>query len=128
MSCDSVLPANTAKGRGNVENLILYQKFADFVMWYEPIVERFPACQKPALCATTKNTCYRIMRMIIMTNKRRDKRSGLYEIDCELEVLRFYVRHAYKRRYLSKGSYETAVIKLGEVGKILGGLLKSENK
>lgn len=111
------------KPSNSVENLILYQKFVDFVDWYEPIVERYPANQKPALCATTKNTCYRIIRLIIITNRRRDMIQGLYDIDTELQVLRYHIRHAYKRRYLSTKSYETAANRLVEIGKILGGLL-----
>ena len=122
MPCNSDFHAD-GRPAGSVANLILYQKFLDFVMWYEPIVERFPSCQKPALCAATKNTCYRIIRMIIVTNRQRNKLPGWYDIDTELEVLRFHVRHACKRRYLSKRSYETAARKLVEVGKILGGLI-----
>ncbi len=127
MPCNPVFHAE-GKPANSVANLILYQKFADFLIWYEPIVERFPSSQKPALCAATKNTCYRIIRMIIMTNRQRNKLPGWYEIDTELEVLRFHIRHAYKRRYLSKKGYEVAARKIVEVGKILGGLINPKPK
>ena len=123
MYCVTGFSAGKMRPANRVENLILYQKFKDFVMWYEPIVERYPNCQKTALCATTKNECYRIIRMIIVTNRSRDKLTGLYEIDTELQVLRFHVQYACKRHYLSKKSYETAARKLVEIGKILGGLI-----
>ncbi len=126
MNCGTGFAEGKFKPSNSVEKLILYQKFTDFVDWYEPIVERYPACQKPALCAETKNTCYRIIRLIIQTNRRRDMLPGLYDIDTELQVLRYHVRHAHKRRYLSNKSYETAAKKLVEIGKILGGLINKK--
>ena len=36
---------------GSVWNLLLFQKFYDFDVYFEPIIERFPAFEKSAWCA-----------------------------------------------------------------------------
>jgi hypothetical protein len=111
---------------GNVVNLILFQKFEDFVDYFEPIVERFPRYEMYALSTSIKNCMLEILRLIIVTNKTRNKLPGWHEIDTRLEVLRFYVRRSRKKgsKFLSIKSYETAVKKLSEIGKILGGIIR----
>lgn len=61
-----------------------------------------------------------------MTNASKNRAAGWYYIDVQLEILRTYVRRSRAKgsKYLSKRSYETAVKKLSEVGRILGGLIK----
>jgi hypothetical protein len=51
-------------------------------------------------------------------------------VDTELEILRHYVRRSRKKgsTHLSIRSYETAVKKLSEVGRVLGGLIKKGNQ
>jgi hypothetical protein len=111
---------------GNVANLALFQKFEDFMDYFEPVISRFPSYEKNTLCANIKSCMYRIMEKIIKTNRSKDKVAGWYEVDTELEILRLYVRRSRKKgsKYLSIRSYETAVKQLSEVGRILGGLIK----
>ena len=109
---------------GSVWNLLLFQKFYDFDAYIEPIIERFPAFEKSAWCAQIKNTLIATMKLIIETNKARDKLPGWFKVDTNLEILRIYFRRMREKKYLSPRSYETAEKRLDEVGKILGGLIK----
>jgi len=115
---------------GSVENLVLFQKVEDFIDYFEPIIEKFPAFERYALRSCIKNCMYRIYEMIIRTNCTRNKIQGWYDIDVELKILRGYVRRSRKRgsRYLSTKSYETAGKKLNEIGRVLGGLINKERK
>jgi hypothetical protein len=134
MTCNSGLNSGAARYEkttsGNVANLALFQKFIDFMDYFEPIVNRFPAYEKQALCARIENCMYRIVEKIIKTNRSRDKAAGWYDVDMELEILRTYIRRSRKKgsKYLSIRSYETAVKQLSEVGRILGGLIKRGNQ
>jgi len=135
MNCNSGLHnSETARYEkaisGNVANLALFQKFIDFMDYFEPIVNRFPSYEKNTLCANIQKCMYRIMEKIIITNRSKNKVAGWYDIDTELEILRAYVRRSRKRgsKYLSIRSYETAVKNLSEVGRILGGLIKKGNQ
>ncbi|MCQ2575282.1 MAG: diversity-generating retroelement protein Avd [Treponema sp.] len=111
---------------GNVENLTLFRKFEDFILYFEPIVERFPHREHFALQADIKHCMHRIIELIIVTNKSSRKLEGWHKVDTELEILRFYIRLSYKKgsSYLSFHGYETAEKKINEIGKILGGLIK----
>ena len=114
---------------GNVENLILFRKFEDFILYFEPIVERFPHREHFALQADIKRCMHRIAELIIVTNKSSRKLEGWHKVDTELEMLRFYIRLSYKKgsSYLSFHGYETAEKKISEIGKILGGLIKKDS-
>lgn len=107
-----------------MDGFILWQKMEDFVEYLFPIVDRYPKHEKFALQSQIKNICYGILQQIIKTNKMRQKQPGLYEIDTQLEFLRWLLRHSYRRKYLSHQSYETAGKKVAEIGRIVGGLLK----
>lgn len=107
-----------------MEGFILWQKMEDFVEYLFPIVDRYPKHEKFALSSQIKNTCYGILHQIIRTNKSRQKLPGLYEIDTQLEFLRWLLRHSHRRKYLSPRSYETAGKMVAEIGRIVGGLLK----
>jgi hypothetical protein len=113
---------------GSVESLKLFQKFEDFIDYFEPIVLRFPAYERYALCTGIKNCMNRIYERIIRTNSARAKIAGWYDVDVDLKILRGYIRRSRKRgsKYLSKKSYETANKKLSEIGRLLGGLINRE--
>ena len=109
---------------GSVWNLLLFQKFYDFDVYFEPIIERFPAFEKSAWGAQIKNTLIDTIKLILITNKARDKMPGWYKVDTNLELLKIYIRRMREKKYLSTRTYETAVKRLAEIGKILGGLIK----
>ena len=112
---------------GSVWNLLLFQKFYDFDVYFEPIIERFPAFEKSAWCAQIKNTLIDTIKLILITNKARDKMPGWYKVDTNLELLKIYIRRMRQKKYLSTRTYETAVKSLVEIGKILGGLINRKN-
>lgn len=111
--------------QGNIAHLTLFQKFTDFIDYFEPIVMRFPRYEQNVLCANIRNCMYRIMELMIVTNASKNRVAGWYYIDVQIEVLRTYIRRARAKgsKYLSKRSHETAARKLSEVGRILGGLI-----
>jgi hypothetical protein len=129
MFCNSGFYAEAARferaPQGNIANLALFQKFTDFIDYFEPIAMRFPRYEQNVLCSNIRNCMYRIMELMIVTNASKNRVAGWHYIDVQLEILRTYVRRSRAKgsKYLSKGSYATAVKKLSEVGRILGGLI-----
>ncbi|MDY5811538.1 MAG: diversity-generating retroelement protein Avd [Treponema sp.] len=112
---------------GSVWNLLLFQKFYDFDVYFEPIIERFPAFEKSAWCAQIKNTLIDTIKLILTTNKAREKLPGWYKVDTNLELLKIYIRRMREKKYLSPRTYETAEKRLAEIGKILGGLINRKS-
>jgi hypothetical protein len=119
---------DSAKGKAvvlyGVETLKIFQKADDFANWLFPVLDRFPKTERLALVSQIKNLMYEILKTIIKTNKSASKRPGWYEVDVQLEMMRFFMRHARTRRYLSPRSYETAAKSVAEMGRIIGGLIK----
>ena len=112
---------------GSVWNLKLFQKFYDFDAYIEPIIERFPSFEKSAWCAQIKSTLIETIKLILITNKARDKLPGWYKVDTNLELLKIYIRRMREKKYLSTRTYETAEKRHVEIGKIVGGLINHKN-
>ncbi len=108
-----------------MQNLVIYQKLYDFTLYLFPIVDRFPKFEKFALCTHIKSCLLDIGRLIIRANKSRDKRPILYEIDVKIEEAKFLLRLAHDRKYLSHKSYEHSGLLVAEIGRLLGGWIKS---
>lgn len=115
--------AASAAGFGT-GSLVLFQKMEDFTGWLFPILDRFPRTEKLSLVSHMKNVTLEILTLIIKTNKSANRRPGWYEVDVQVELLRFLLRHARARKYLAPKSYETAARSLAEVGRLIGGLLR----
>ncbi len=111
-----------------MDGMILYQKLADLSEWLFPAVDRFPRREKFALCTQIKNCVYGMVRNTIRAQKSRDKLRHLFEVDLELEMLRFLVRQAHQAKYLSSRRYQLVAMRLSEIGKIVGGLFKAFGK
>lgn len=108
-----------------MEALKLYQKLIDFSDWLFPAVDQFPRHEKFALCTQIKNCVYGMVRETIRFQKSKDKLRRLFDIDIELDMLRFLIRHAHQRRYLSNRRYQYAAALVAEIGKIVGGLFRA---
>ena len=96
------------------------------MLYLFPITGRFPKHEKFALCAQIKNCVLEIARTIIRTNKSRNKRPLLYDIDIAIEELRLLIRFSYDRKYLSHRSYEETSKRINEIGRLLGGWIRSQ--
>ena len=105
-------------------NFLLRQKIEDFSVWFFPIVDRFPQREKWALCTEIKRCVYRMMQAVIRAQKSKNKIAHLFELDAELEMLRFLVRQAHGFRYLSNRRLQLVTERITEIGKIVGGMVR----
>lgn len=108
-----------------MENLVIYQKVYDFTLYLFPVVDKFPKHEKFVLCTHIKSCVLDIAREVIRANKSRNKKPILYGIDVRIEELKFLLRLAHDRKYLSHKSYEHSSKLITEIGRLLGGWLKS---
>jgi four helix bundle protein len=104
--------------------LIIYQKHYDFMLYSFPIIGRFPKEQRFVLGQQIENSMLEIGQMIVHANKLRQKKGKLYEIDIELEKLRFLIRLAKDLKMMSISKYGHHCERLDEIGRLLGGWLK----
>lgn len=96
-SCDII--ANQRKGDYMKSNLEIQEKLYDFIKYIYPVLRQYPKSEKFSLQKDTKN--------------------------CIMDILRYYIRIAYDQEYISGHTYGVAAKKLTEIGKMLGGFIKS---
>jgi len=108
-----------------MEHLVLYQKVYDFLLYIYPVIGLYPKYEKFTLQTQTKNCIVDIQRRIIRANKSSSKKSHLYEADALLEELKMLIRLAHDLRYIPPQRYEIISQKILEIGRLLGGLIKS---
>lgn len=114
-----------------MEELKILQKAYDMVQYGYVCLRRFPKSERHTLAAEIKNHMLRALRLILQANRRRDKRAILAELDVELDLLRLYIRLA--RDVVDSSafpfrSYERWSKMLNEIGKMLGGWIKSQHR
>lgn len=110
-----------------MSSLVIYQKHYDLMLYCFPIINRFPKNQRFVLGQQLENAILCIGMMIVHANKLRQKRGKLYEIDVELEKLRFLIRLAKDLQLLSVNKYGILSERINEIGRLLGGWIKAEN-
>jgi hypothetical protein len=109
----------------DMTQLIIYQKHYDLMVYSFPIIGRFPKEQRFVLGQQIENQMLEIGKMIIHANKLKQKRGKLYEIDIELEKLRFLIRLSKDLGMMSIKKYGHHCERINEIGKLLGGWLKT---
>ncbi len=88
-------------------------------------LRHFPKSEKFSLAQDIKRSMFGILEQIIRANRSRDKRATLYEIDTELEIHRTQVRLAMELKFLPFAKYEVWGKHHAELGRMLGGWVKS---
>lgn len=112
----------------NKEDLKILQKCYDMIEYGYIALRQYPKSERHTLAAETKRSMYELLRLIIRANKRYFKKTTLQDIDIEIDNLRYLIRLSNSLGFLPFKQYENWSRKLSEIGKMLGGWIKSTNK
>jgi len=107
------------------QNLAIFEKTYELILWLYPTVNKFPKSQRFVLGQRIENTILQILEGIIQANQERDKTLFLKQISVELDKLRILIRLGKDLRLLSIRQYQFAANNNNEIGKMLGGWMKS---
>jgi hypothetical protein len=107
-----------------LDDLIIYQKTYDLILWFFPIINKFPKKQRFVLGQQIENELLEIIKDIILANNERNKTEILKRISVRLDTLRILVRLAKDLRFLNIKHYENAAVKMNEIGRLLSGWMK----
>jgi len=106
------------------QDLVIFQKVYDLILWLYPAVNKFPKSQRFVLGQQIENTVLEILKGIIQANQERNKLPYLKQISVDLDKLRILVRLTKDLKFINIRQYQFAAEKINEIGKILGGWLK----
>lgn len=107
------------------ENIINY--FYDFLVYIIPQLDKFPRRQKFLIADKIENSLLQIFDNIIAAYYSRDdkKINYLIENNIILERVRFLIRLSKDLNFISVSKYGYISERLNELGKMIGGWIKS---
>lgn len=115
--------------QGNqMEELRILQKTFDMINYAYKALAQYPKGEKFALVVDIKRCMDLILERIIEANKKYYKKTTLQELDVEVEKLKAYIRLSYNLGFLPPKKYEIWSSLVVEIGKMLGGWIKSTAK
>lgn len=92
-------------------------------------VKQFPKYEKYVLGAMIRQQMYEVLKLIVETNKRQYRKTALTELDIAHETLRHLVDLSYRRlKYIDGQKYTLWMEQINEVGKLLGGWIRSQHE
>ena len=107
------------------EHLIIFQKAYILIREIYKDCNSFPKSQKFVLGQRIENTAVNIMENIISANSVVDKSPFFARTSLEIEKLRIFLRLAKDLSFLPFKRYEVISARLDEIGRMLGGWIKS---
>lgn len=108
-----------------MEELVIKQKVEDMIAYSYVALRQFPKSERHVLSQEIRLGLWRLLRLIIICNRRYFKKTTLQDVDAELDLLRTQVRMAHILGFLPLKKYEVWSRALDEVGRLIGGWLKS---
>jgi hypothetical protein len=103
----------------------IFVKSSDFILWLLSHTENFPKSERFRLGKRLEDSAFNFYELLVKAARSSQKRTVLLQADLELEKVRLYVRMAQARKLTSHKQYRFAAEALTEIGKLLGGWLKT---
>lgn len=107
------------------EVFLLEQKIMDMIEYSYVILRNFPKSEKFALCADIKQVEDILLERCIEAEKKYTKKTTLQEMDISVAKLRSYIRLSFNLKFINLHQYEVWSGKVVEIGKMLGGWIKT---
>mgnify|MGYP002068487046 CR=1 FL=1 len=103
----------------------IFTKTSNFLLWLLQHTESFPKSERFRLAKRIEDSAFDFYEELIHAVKSQNKRQCLLRADLELDKLRLYLRLAHQRKVTNHKQYLHAAELVTEIGKLLGGWLKT---
>ncbi|MCX5677657.1 MAG: diversity-generating retroelement protein Avd [Candidatus Omnitrophica bacterium] len=101
------------------------EKHYRLILWMLPKIANFPKDQRFLLADRIETILLDILEMLIEAVYSKNKREILIKVNLKLDALRFMMRIAKDMKYVNIHAYDFFCQSSIEVGKMVGGWLKS---
>ena len=110
-------------------NLILIPKLEDYVIYTFQILVKIPRVEKFNIGSELKTSSLKMLENAHFLNKnRKNGYTYLNNIDALISYNKSMLRILNEEKSITKSNFTTSIDKLSEIGKIVGGLIKSNPK
>ena len=107
-----------------MEDLKIKLRIEQMIAYGYTALRQFPKSERHVLSAEIRQCMYRLLRLVVTTNRRYHKKTTLQELDAELDMLRSLLRLARELGFLPHRKYRLWAEHLYEIGCMLGGWLR----
>ena len=115
-------------GRRDHQDLVVITKTYDLILWSCHHTGKFPRNHRFVLGERIERNLYDLLETLIRAKYSRQRQPLLEQANLSLEILRFQMRLAKDLQCLKVDSYGFATRAIDEIGKLVGGWLKSGGK
>ena len=109
-----------------MDDLLIFRKIYDLLLWLMPHINRLPKFYKQVLGKCLLEKCLVLLILVIKANKQKGTeriKSQMYLSD-ELDCLRIFLRLSKDLRLVSVKQYAYGAEKINEIGKMLSSWMK----
>lgn len=108
-------------------NLVIIPKIEKYIEYMLIILLKLPRTEKFSIGTEIKTSMYSMLKNVLLASKvEKNKRLQIYNVvDAEIYYQRICIRIIYNNKWIDDKKYKYANELLSEIGKILGGLIKS---
>jgi four helix bundle protein len=103
----------------------IFTRTYDLLRWLIPATVKFPRQQRFVLAGALQQSALAFQEQIVRAAYSRQPRALLEEADATLALLRTQLRLCHDLELLSKGQFRHVAGMVNEIGKLLGGWLKT---
>lgn len=104
------------------------EKLSDMIEYAYPILAQFPRSEKFVLAADIKHIMLDALKLCVEVGKKKSKKTALFNLDVQIETLKRFIRLSFHLKYLSPHHYEVWSRQVKEIGKMIGGMIATENQ
>ena len=116
------------------KKLVLIPKIEDYIEYRLNVIAKLPRVEKFSIGNEYKTSMYSMLENSLYTAKINRKENIketlklLNKIDAELNCQRIFLRILKKQKWIDEKKFDVAMIKIYEIGKIVGGIIKANAK
>ncbi len=104
----------------------IFSKTYDFILWMLNHTEKFPKSERFRMARRLEDAGFDFYELLIeATRTHKRQQQLLWQADLALDKLRLYWRLSYARDLITLHQYQYIAEQLTEIGKLLGGWIKS---
>ena len=107
--------------------MVIFTRTYEFVSWIIPLSLKFPRSQRFVVTQRLQQAVLNLQELLIQANVRRgrERRDALLAADAALVTVKLYLRLCHRWQWLSNGQFQRASEQAVEIGKLLGGWIKT---
>lgn len=109
-------------------DLPIFVLWMEFLKWLLPTTEKFPHRVRFTFADRINTLALDVVEDLVEARYCRDKRDVLKRANMRLEKLRILLRLCHEVHLLSRDSFEYAIRRINESGRMLGGWVKQQEK